>query len=287
MRWAGPCCMTSACCEGAEHASASEPDAEALGRCGQPGLRAEPPADVGWARLSGPGAHPGLGHPGMALAARVAQALDASGAQVVVLGRAGQDLSAYGLRYSHLGWAYKSADGPWRVLHKLNTCGTGRSVVMRQGLGEFFLDGLWRYEAVWAVPTPQTQAALLPWLQNPQRTAWLHEPAYNLVSYAWGQRYQQSNQWAIELLAAASAPEVHDRAQAQAWLRLQGYQPTVLRLGPLTRLGARVSRAQVAFDDHPAEQRFSDRIATVTVDSVLAWLPRAGLAGAPLRENLP
>jgi len=224
---------------------------------------------------------------GMALAARVAQALDASGAQVVVLGRAGQDLSAYGLRYSHLGWAYKSAEGPWRVLHKLNTCGTGRSVVMRQGLGEFFLDGLWRYEAVWAVPTPQVQAALLPWLQNPQRTAWLHEPAYNLVSYAWGQRYQQSNQWAIELLAAAMAPEVHDRVQAQAWLRLQGYQPTVLRLGPLTRLGARVSRAQVAFDDHPAEQRFSDRIATVTVDSVLAWLPRAGLAGAPLRATLP
>ena len=131
---------------------------------------------------------------GMALAARVARALDASGARVVVLGRAGQDLSAYGLRYSHLGWAYQSADGAWRVLHKLNTCGTARSLVMRQGLGEFFLDGLWRYEAVWAVPSPQVQAALLPGLQNPQRTAWLHEPAYSLVSYAWGQRYQQSNQ---------------------------------------------------------------------------------------------
>lgn len=224
---------------------------------------------------------------GMALASRVSGALDASGAQVVVLGRAGQDLSAYGLRYSHLGWAYKSTEGPWRVLHKLNTCGTVRSVVMRQGLGEFFLDDLWRYEAVWAVPTPQIQAALLPWLQNPQRTAWLHEPAYNLVSYAWGQRYQQSNQWAIELMAAALVPEMHDRSQAQAWLRLQGYQPTVLRLGPLTRLGARVSRVQVAFDDHPPEQRFSDRIATVTVDSVLAWLPRAGLAGAPVREPGP
>lgn len=74
---------------------------------------------------------------------------------------------------------------------------------------------------------------------------------------------------------------------AQAWLRLQGYQPTVLHLGPLTRLGARVSRAQVAFDDHPAEQRFSDRIATVTVDSVLTWLPRAGLAGASLRATWP
>ncbi|KAB2899078.1 MAG: DUF2145 domain-containing protein, partial [Burkholderiaceae bacterium] len=41
---------------------------------------------------------------------RTARALDASGAQVVVLGRAGQDLSKYGLRYSHLGWAYKTPE---------------------------------------------------------------------------------------------------------------------------------------------------------------------------------
>ena len=46
---------------------------------------------------------------GLELAQRTAQALDAefarSGARVVVLGRAGQDLSKYQLRYSHLGWA--------------------------------------------------------------------------------------------------------------------------------------------------------------------------------------
>ncbi|MGZ5073111.1 MAG: DUF2145 domain-containing protein [Usitatibacter sp.] len=38
----------------------------------------------------------------------------------------------------------------------------------------------------------------------------------------------------------------------------------------------------MAFDDHPNDKRFSDRIETVTVDSVLAWLPRAGLAGQPI-----
>ena len=70
------------------------------------------------------------------------------------------------------------------------------------------------------------------------------------------------------------------RAQAQAWLQARGYQPTVLRLGPVTRLGARATRANVAFDDHPSTQRFADRIATVTVDSVFAWLPATGLAGA-------
>lgn len=219
---------------------------------------------------------------GMQLAQQTAQALDASGARVVVLGRAGQDLSKYGLRYSHLGWAYKSEAGPWRVVHKLNECGTAVAAVYRQGLGEFFLDDLWRHEAVWAVPAPEVQARLLPVLQANAQATQLHVRPYSMVSYAWGEKYQQSNQWALETLAAAMEPaSVRQRAQAQAWLRFKGYEPSVLKIGPLTRLGGRVTAANVAFDDHPPEKRFSDRIETVTVDSALVWLERAQLAGAP------
>jgi hypothetical protein len=219
---------------------------------------------------------------GMQLAQRTAQALDASGARVVLLGRAGQDLSTYGLRYSHLGWAYKSEAGPWRVVHKLNECGTAVAAVYRQGLGEFFLDDLWRHEAVWAVPVPEVQARLLPVLQANAQATQLHVRPYSMVSYAWGEKYQQSNQWALETLAAAMEPaSVRQRAQAQAWLRFKGYEPSVLKIGPLTRLGGRVTAANVAFDDHPPEKRFSDRIETVTVDSALVWLERAQLAGAP------
>lgn len=223
----------------------------------------------------------------MLLAQRTAQALDASGARVVVLARAGQDLSRYGLRYSHLGLAYKTDAGSWRVVHKLNHCGTAKASVYRQGLGEFFMDDLWRYEAAWEIPSVAVQQQLLTLLAEPapqlgQALAGLNTPAYSLVSYAWGTRYQQSNQWAIEVLAAAMEPgTIRTRAQAQAWLQFKGYEPTALRLGPLTRLGGRVSAANVAFDDHPNEKRFADRIETVTVDSVFAWLPRAGL-GAPV-----
>lgn len=219
---------------------------------------------------------------GMQLAERTARALDASGAQVVVLGRAGQDLSKYGLRYSHLGWAYKTPEGLWRVAHKLNECGTAVAWVYRQGLGEFFLDDLWRYEAVWSVPAPEVQQRLLPLLQDRARTTVLHQRPYSMVSYAWATKYQQSNQWALETLAAAMEPGgVHTREQAQAWLRFKGYEPTALKIGPLTRLGGRVTAANVAFDDHPNDKRFADRIETVTVDSALAWLQRAQLAGAP------
>ena len=224
---------------------------------------------------------------GLALAQQTAQALDAefarSGARVVVLGRAGQDLGKYQLRYSHLGWAYKTDDGPWRVLHKLNQCGTGTGSIYRQGLGEFFLDDLWRHEAVWSVPAPALQAPLLALLTDPARSVRLHQRDYNMVAYAWGTRYQQSNQWALETLAMAAEPGLTTRAQAQAWLGFKGYQPSTLRLGALTRLGASASSAHIRFDDHPNAKRFSDRIETVTVDSVLEWLARSGL-GSPAQR---
>lgn len=224
------------------------------------------------------------------LAERTMKALDASGAQVVVLARAGQDLTKYGLHYSHLGFAYQqpNAQGQryWRVLHKLNQCGTAVSDIYRQGLGEFFMDDLWRFEAAWVVPTPEVQAKLLTLLQDEPRAVALHHKPYSMVSYVWGQKYQQSNQWATETLALAMAPELGlgqpTRARAQAWLQLTGYQPGVLKIGALTRLGGRMTAANVAFDDHPNEKRFSDRIETVTVDSVFAWLPRAGLSSQPV-----
>lgn len=216
---------------------------------------------------------------GIMLAERTAAALDATGAEVVAIARAGQDLSRYGLTYSHLGWAYRDGVGaPWRVVHKLNGCGTARAAVYRQGLAEFFLDAPHDYRAGVVIPRADLQQRLLPLLRDNARVAALHTPAYSMVAYPWAQRYQQSNQWAIETLALAAEPGVSDRQQAQAWLQAQAYEPTVLRLGPLTRLGARVSQAHVAFDDHPDAKRYADRIETVTVDSVFRWLTDAGLA---------
>lgn len=224
---------------------------------------------------------------GMTLAEKTLASLNASGDKVVVLARAGQDLGKYGVRYSHLGLAYQLPDGQggmtWRVVHKLNTCGTSESAVYRQGLGEFFLDDLWRYEAAWVAPAPEIQAKLLTLLQDPGRMTAMHHKPYSIVSYAWGTRYQQSNQWVIETMAVAMEPGVRGRQQAQAWLQFNGYEPTTLRLGPLTRLGGRVTAANVAFDDHPNDKRFSDRIETVTVDSVFSWLQRSRMTdGKPV-----
>ena len=62
-------------------------------------------------------------------------------------------------------------------------------------------------------------------------------------------------------------------------LQFKGYAPSTLKIGTLTRLGARAGSVNIAFDDHPNDQRYAGRIATSTVDSALAWLARAHLAG--------
>jgi hypothetical protein len=204
-----------------------------------------------------------------------------NGTQVVVLARAGQDLSRYGLQYSHLGFAHRNAQGQWLVTHKLNICGTADAYLYRQGLGEFFLDDLYRYEAAWVIPTQEIQSKLKAVLEDRSRVASLNHRAYNMVSYPWSQRYQQSNQWAIETLAAAVEPGILSRQQAQSWLQYKGYQPSTLNINAFTRLGGRITSANVAFDDHPSEKRFADRIETVTVDSVFSWLQRSGMSTKP------
>ena len=131
------------------------------------------------------------------------------------------------------------------------------------------------------VPTPEIQDRLLALLQDERRLVALHTKPYSIVSYAWATKYQQSNQWALEMLALAMDADVRSREQAQAWLKYKGYQPTTLKIDALTRLGGRMSAANVAFDDHPNDKRFSDRIETVTVDSIFTWFAATKLGGAP------
>ena len=143
------------------------------------------------------------------------------------------------------------------------------------------MDDLFEFQAGVVVLTPAVQARLLPVLRDNTRLAQLNTPDYNMLAYPWSQRYQQSNQWAIETLALSEEAGASTRERAQAWLKLKSYEPTVLRLGALTRLGARATAANIAFDDHPNEKRFADRIETVTVDSVFDWLRRSQLGAAP------
>lgn len=206
----------------------------------------------------------------MDLAQRTVQALEASGARVALVSRAGQDLSRYGLRYSHMGVAVRDHPrGRWTVVHELNDCGTASSGLYYEGMGNFFLTDLHHHEAQLIIPGSalQDRLAALFATRTPLR---LHEARYNMVAYVYSTRYQNSNQWVLETVAAASAApgEVATREEAQAWLKGMRYQPLTLEIPASVRLGARMFRANVAFDDHPFDRRMAGQIDTVTTEAV-------------------
>ena len=105
----------------------------------------------------------------------------------------------------------------------------------------------------------------------------LHETRYNVVAYPFATDYQNSNQWVLEVLAAAmaqaeGAPAIVKREQAQQWLRQQKYQPSVLHIGLGKRVGARLFVANATTTDHPAGERISGNYSVVTVESVFDFL---------------
>lgn len=206
------------------------------------------------------------------LALKARNALDASGAQVAFIARAGQDLTKYHLNYSHMALVWRDHPaGRWLVVHELNDCGSATSALYNEGLGNFFADDVFQYKTEIIIPNWNTQADLARLLgsNTPLR---LHAAHYNMLSYAYSTTYQNSNQWVLETYAAAEQNQISSRAQAQAWLKAANYRPITLEIDAATRLGARMFRANVAFDDHPFERRMAGQIDTVTVDSVARFI---------------
>ncbi|MGE5386666.1 MAG: DUF2145 domain-containing protein [Betaproteobacteria bacterium] len=209
------------------------------------------------------------------LALKVREALDRSGARVVVLGRVGQDLSKYGLRYSHAGVIWRDhPQGRWLAVHELNECGTTVSTLYNQGLANFFADDLFAWDALVLIPSEALQQRLVERLAA-DAAGRFHQSRYNMVAYPFSSRYQNSNQWVLELMAEALADtRFAGRDEAQAWLKANGYVPTTLHIPALTRLGGRMFKANVAFDDHPTERRMDGKIDTVTVESIATFLAK-------------
>lgn len=210
----------------------------------------------------------------MELAQKTKLTLDKTGAQVALIARVGQDLSKYNLRYSHIGFIWRDhPQGRWIVVHELNQCSTAESALYNEGLGNFFLDDMFAYETIILVPNAATQAKIAALLASDAPLKF-HAPQYNMLAYAFSTKYQNSNQWVLELFAAASATDIkiRDREQAQAWLKMAGYQPITIHIPAMTRLGARMFRANIAFDDHPFDRRMAGLIDTVTVESIIRFI---------------
>ncbi|MDP1649133.1 MAG: DUF2145 domain-containing protein [Rubrivivax sp.] len=210
------------------------------------------------------------------LAAIVKTELDASGAGVALVSRSGLDLGRFGLRYSHAGLSLKaSPDTPWAVRQLYFACDERRPRLYDQGLAAFLL-GMQSpslgYISVLLLP-PAAAAAVAQAALDKRVALQLLAADYSANAYPYSQRYQNCNQWVAELLASAWGGGEPSRAAAQAWLREQGYEPTVFEGSrPLFWLSHFVP--WVHRDGHPEEDLQAGRYRVSMPASLEAFVQR-------------
>ncbi|MCD9088284.1 DUF2145 domain-containing protein [Stenotrophomonas sp. SY1] len=217
------------------------------------------------------------------MAAVTSDTLDAlAGVDVAIAARGGQDLSKYGLRHSHLAFLVRNDNGSWDVVHLLNRCKSDTSNLYREGLVNLVGESSITTDLRVGIPTPAVREALKALLGGaaPQARV-LHEPRYSMLAYPGSTEFQNSNQWILEVAAAAMARSADgttlaDRKAVLDWLKHNGYTPTRMHIGIGKRLGARFFADNVAVTDHPASERISGNYSVVTVESVFDFLHRSG-----------
>jgi len=204
--------------------------------------------------------------------AAIKAVLAASGTEAALIARSGTDLSRLRLRYSHAAIALADGlDTPWAVRQLYYACDEGAPRLFDQGLAGFISgsdDVDVGYVSVLLLP-PDAAATLAAATRDKAVALGLLHPQYSANAYAFGTRYQNCNQWVAELLAAAFAGTA-TRADAQAWLRREGYAPEPVRVPPLLMLAGRFV-PWVHFDDHPAELLSANAVQTSLPDGLEAF----------------
>ncbi|MDH4134971.1 MAG: DUF2145 domain-containing protein, partial [Gammaproteobacteria bacterium] len=115
------------------------------------------------------------------LSAQVLEALENKQLSLALVARVGVDLSEFGLRYSHVGIAWRDHPrGRWFTFHLLNRCGTGESELIEQSLDDFFKVELHSYQALIVAPSFPMQLRLQKAFFSPLARQ-LHEHEYNMI----------------------------------------------------------------------------------------------------------
>ena len=221
-------------------------------------------------------------------AKQVKETLELSGANLAMVGRIGSDQSARGVRYTHVGYVMREhPSGPWTVIHELNQCGTGTSELFDEGLANFYMDDLFDFETRIVIPSPDVQAKVAHSLLGPAKRE-LHEPVYSSIANPWSARFQNSNGWALEVLALSMADGAAavNRENAQSWLRGHGYVPSRIHIGGGERAGARLFTPNIRFGDHPDTAWQTQTYEVHTADSALEFLRRVDPASREVTQRL-
>jgi hypothetical protein len=208
------------------------------------------------------------------------QVLASSGVSAAIVARSGTNLSKVGLRYSHAGISLREPDGDasaWSVRQLFFACDEGRPRIYDQGLAGF-VSGTDDPQQVYVslLLLPDDAAMPLAAATRDRRLALsLQSGDYSANAYPWSARYQNCNQWVMELLATAwgdlaAGPDL--RARAQAWLARDGYDPAPLQIRSHWIKLAAGFVPWVRLDDHPDDERYTLQLRTSVPATISAYV---------------
>ena len=218
-------------------------------------------------------------------AALIKQELDGSGETVALIARSGLDLSRFGLRYSHAGVSLKASDNaPWSVRQLYYACDEERPRLYDQGLSGFLFgtdDPTVGYVSI--VLLNGAEAAELEIVARDRaRALRLLSATYSANAFPFSVRYQNCNQWVVELLATAwgSLEDKQDlRERAQHWLAQRGYDPPAIDVPSHWLMAAAPFVPLIHLDDHPQEDLYGLHLRTSVPTAIEAFV-RERLPGA-------
>jgi hypothetical protein len=183
--------------------------------------------------------------------------LERSHTPSALVSRSGLDLARFDLRYSHAGIALRDGDTPWSVRQLYYACDERRPRLYDQGMAGFVMgmsDSAVGYVAIVSLPSAPAERLARSAADTPAALRLLGA-RYSANAYAFGETFQNCNQWVMELLAQAWGAPAEDgdaRGAAQRWLHAAGYAPHAFRLAPWW-MWASVLVPWVHHADHPGE----------------------------------
>lgn len=203
------------------------------------------------------------------------QYLESQPEKIVVLVRQGQDMSNRHLTWSHAGYAMRQPNGDWRVIHNLNSCGTASSSLYIQGLYEFLADELVHQNIAILRPRADLVTSLEGILRSPVKLNLFHSSRYNLIAWPFAGPYQNSNGWLLEIFARANDAHIWSRNDARRWLQKADYQPSIVNVSSVEKLGATLFASNIFTDDQPDELLRQGKVGLNSGDSVIHFIARS------------
>lgn len=249
-----------------------------------------------------------MGPEGVQKAAQLATKLEqdleqrrlANGTNVVMLARVGSNspverfkarVSDY-WRHTHAALASHSDENGWRITHLLNSCGN-QSDVYNHSLMQFFLDDPYQYRVMVAEPNLALQARLYDVLETKKMAAaYFNQSTYSSVSQPFNTQRQNSNEFILDVLVAAMAPEntVFTREQSKAYLNANlkmKVRPELVEVGGLENFGISLGFGpdNATLDDHTKREIKRGELKMVSVGTLHEFLVRTDnlLASTELR----